>query len=124
MNIEALTHDINAALDKHGISGKVQTTLAGLLLMTASPSGRSLIEKFLDGATLFAVDDRSHTALSRSGAMPANSELLNRLLCSVSPRQLHDVLTVVVAEINNEQPQCACSRCVAQRATHNSRSTQ
>lgn len=116
MNIEALTHDINTALDRHGISGKVQTTLAGLLLMTASPAGRSLIEKFLDGATLFAVDDSSHTALSRSGSLPANAELLNRLLCAVTPRQLRDLLTVVLAEVRDAQSGCNCRRCVARRA--------
>lgn len=101
MNTEALTLDLNAALEKHGISGAEQNTLAGLLLMTASPAGRSLIDKFLDGATLFVVDDRSHTALSRSGVMPINAYLLNSLLCSVTPRQLHDVLTVVVTEISS-----------------------
>lgn len=117
MNIDALATDLNAVFAKHGIAGEIQATLAGLLMFATSPSGRSLIEKFLDGATLFAVDDRSHTALSRSGAMPANSELLNRLLCSVTPSQLRGVLSAVVEEISGAMAQssapkpCNCSMC-------------
>lgn len=99
MNIEALTNDLSAVLEQHGISGAINTTLAGLIVLAASPAGRSLIERYIAGATLFAVDDTSSTVLFHRSPMSHNAGLLKALLLSVTPGQLRELLTAIVDEI-------------------------
>lgn len=121
MNIEALTHDLNAVLHRHGITGSVQTTLSGLLTLAATPGGQMLIGRAHTGATLFAVDDTGHTAFSRSRThLPVNGALLNQLLGSITPMQLRELLQSVLDEIAAARPRCNCPKCVARRGESSS----
>lgn len=121
MNIEALTQDLNIALEKHGITGAIQSTLSGLLGLAATPGGRMLIERAHAGAVLFAVDDTGSTAFSRSRThLPVNGALLNQLLGSIPPLQLRDLLQSVLDEISAARPPCSCPKCVARRGESSS----
>jgi hypothetical protein len=117
MNTEALTEDLAAVLEKHETTGAIKATLGGLIVLAASPAGRSLIERYIAGATLFAVDDTSSTVLCHRSPMSHNAGLLTALLVSVTPHQLRGVLTGVVEEINEVKAQlatpkpCNCSMC-------------
>lgn len=116
MNIEALTQDINVALEKHGIAGAIQDTLAGLITLATTPGGRTLIQRGLAGATLFAVDDDGSVAFSGTRTPPINGVLLNQLLASIPPDKLRGLLASVNDEISAVKAECTCSKCIARRA--------
>lgn len=119
MNIEALTLDINAALEKHGISGPAQTSLRALISIAVAPLGAELINRCIEGATLFAVDDHGSMGFVRSGTQQSgNGLLLNELLSRVSPRDLGEILRAVLDQIS-PSPTCNCPKCVARRTEPN-----
>lgn len=117
MNIEALTNDVKAALEKHGITGTLQQTLFWLIGLAVTPNGRILIERAISGATLFAVDDTGSVAFARYPAsLPLNGALLNQLLGSIPPDKLRALLASINEEISAAKAQCTCSKCTARRA--------
>lgn len=118
MNIEALTADLDAVFQRHGITGSVQFRLAFFLAMSSGPALQALFERVRQGAVLFAVDDAGSMSCGPGGPTPRNAVLLNNVLKCLSPRQLCELLEAIqpTGPIELEIRRCGCPQCEAARA--------
>lgn len=116
MNIEALTKDLDAVFQKHGISGPLQRCMQIAFCSGLSPYQEHLFTQLLAGGSLFVIGDSG--AISAGGLRPSkNAKMLKDVLNAVTPEQFGRLMHMILEELKKAGAVCQCAQCVSKRAT-------
>lgn len=121
MNIEALTADLDAVFQRHGITGNLQICMQVAFSATlAEDSRRELLERLSAGGALFVIDDAG--SISCAGARESvNATRLKDVLDAVTPEQFGRLMHMFLEELTKAGDACQCPSCATKRtSTHGS----